>query len=99
MFVQELSDGETFRHLPWGAWDKAPKLALIFPIRQAHETPADVLVVGLNPYRELDPSYSGFVELIAGQLAAALANARAYEQQRRRAEALAELDRAKTLFF
>ncbi len=97
--LQELSESETFRHLPWGAWDKAPRLALIVPIRQAHETPAGFLVVGQNPYRRLDPSYSGFVELIAGQLAAALANARAYEQERRRAEALAELDRAKTLFF
>jgi signal transduction histidine kinase len=33
------------------------------------------------------------------QIATAVANARAYEQERRRAEALAELDRAKTAFF
>ncbi len=39
------------------------------------------------------------MELIAGQLAAALSNARAYEEERRRAEALAEIDRAKTVFF
>lgn len=37
--------------------------------------------------------------LCAGQLAAGLANAHAYEQERKRAESLAELDRAKTAFF
>ena len=34
-----------------------------------------------------------------GQIATAIANARAYEEERERAEALAELDRAKTAFF
>ena len=33
------------------------------------------------------------------QIATAIANARAYEEERRRAEALAEIDRAKTAFF
>ena len=40
-----------------------------------------------------------FMKLVAGQIAAAIANAEAYEQERRRAEALAELDHAKTAFF
>ena len=40
-----------------------------------------------------------FIDLLAGQISAALGNARAYEGERRRAEALAELDRAKTTFF
>ena len=58
-----------------------------------------VLVAGLNPYRLFDDSYQGFLGLVAGQIAAAIANAQAYEEERRRAEALAELDRAKTTFF
>jgi len=37
--------------------------------------------------------------LLAVQLASGLANARAYEEEWRRAEALAELGRAKTTFF
>ena len=37
--------------------------------------------------------------LLVGQIAAGLANAHAYEEERRRAEALAEIDRAKTAFF
>jgi PAS domain S-box-containing protein len=47
----------------------------------------------------LDDSYRSFFELVAGQLDASLAAARASEADRRRAEALAELDRAKTAFF
>ena len=44
-------------------------------------------------------AYLGFINLVAGQIAAGLANAQAYEEERRRAEALAEIDRAKTTFF
>ena len=61
--------------------------------------PAGFLVVGLNPFRLFDDNYSGFMNLVASQIAAAIANADAYEEERRRAEALAELDRAKTAFF
>jgi signal transduction histidine kinase len=57
------------------------------------------LVVGLNRRRPFDDQYRGFVELIADQLRTALANARVYEEERKRIEALAELDRAKTAFF
>ena len=57
------------------------------------------LVVGLNPRRPFDDHYRAFLNLVADQLRSGLANARAYEQARERAEALAELDRAKTTFF
>jgi signal transduction histidine kinase len=67
--------------------------------RQGQDRSAGFFIAGLNPYRQLDTEYAGFIELIAGQIAAGLANARAYEQERRRAEALAELDREKTIFF
>jgi signal transduction histidine kinase len=53
----------------------------------------------LNPYRPLDVSYAGFLNLLAGQIAASISNARAYQEEKKRAEALAEIDRAKTTFF
>jgi signal transduction histidine kinase/CheY-like chemotaxis protein len=62
-------------------------------------TPAGFLVAGLNPFRPYDERYRGFVEVLANQIGSGLSNARAYEAERRRAEALAELDRAKTEFF
>ncbi len=57
------------------------------------------LIVGINPRRPFDAGYRSFLDLVADQLAIALTNARAYEAERRRAEALAEIDRAKTTFF
>ena len=57
------------------------------------------MVAGLNPHRTFDQSYRGFIELLTGQIAAAVARADEYERERSRAEALAEIDRAKTVFF
>ena len=89
-----------FAAIPTGPWDKPARQAVIFPIaQQGQDRPAGFLIAGVNPYRSFDAAYSGFVNLLAGQVAAALASARAYEQERKRAEALAELDRAKTAFF
>lgn len=97
----QMDDLETrFGPLPTGFWDESPTGALLVPIAsQAQESPAGVFIAALNPYRRLDAGYSGFIELIAGQIAGSLANVRAYEQERKRAELLAELDRAKTVFF
>ena len=67
--------------------------------QQGQKRPAGVFVAGLNPFRPLDDAYRSFVSLLVGQIAAGLANAHAYEEERRRAEALAEIDRAKTTFF
>ena len=58
-----------------------------------------MLVAGVNPYRELDADHRSFFDLVADQLATAVTDALAYEAERQRAEALAELDRAKTDFF
>jgi signal transduction histidine kinase len=57
------------------------------------------LVVGINPERPFDVQHRSFLDLVAGQLATTIANAEAYEEERKRALALAELDRAKTTFF
>jgi PAS domain S-box-containing protein len=86
--------------IPSGPWPHSPTQAALVPLPPTGETGrAGVLVVGLNPFRLFDDHYQGFLSLVAGQIAAAIANAQAYEEERRRAEALAELDRAKTTFF
>jgi len=86
--------------LPTGAWDRPPAQAVVLPILATGETGrSGILIVGLNPFRLFDENYRGFLGLVAGQIAAALANAQAYEEEKRRAEALSELDRAKTTFF
>jgi PAS domain S-box-containing protein len=93
--------GERFGTLPAGAWACPPTAAVAVPLPGApgEEQVRGCLVVGLNPYRAFDDRYRGFVELLATQTSSALVSARAYEAERRRAQALAELDRAKTEFF
>ncbi len=70
--------------------------ALVLPLGEAPQTGA--LVVGISPLRPLDPQHRGFCQLLADQLSATFAQIVSYEQQRQRADALAELDRAKTAF-
>ena len=78
----------------------APSSALVLPIAQAgQDGVAGFLVAGVNPLRALDDDYRGFYDLVAGQIATAVAGARAYDEERKRAEALAVLDHAKTTFF
>ncbi len=85
---------------PKTAWGKCPTHAIAIPIvHQGEERPAGVFIAGLNPYRPVDEGAKSFARLFVGQLAAALSNARGYEEQKQRAEALAEIDRAKTTFF
>jgi len=85
---------------PGGTWERSSAQAAVLAIPPSGETGrSGLLVLGLNPFRLLDEAYRGFLGLVAGQIAAAVASADAYEEERRRVEALAELDRAKTAFF
>ena len=56
-------------------------------------------LLAVNPRKRLDEEYHGFLSLIGGHVTTAIAEARALEEERKRARALAELDRAKTAFF
>jgi signal transduction histidine kinase len=86
--------------LPGGPWPEPSSRAVVLPIRAAaHDSLAAVLLAGVSPRRPFDDSYRAFFELVAGHIGTAIADARAYEEERRRAEALAELDRTKTAFF
>ena len=91
--------GDAFAELPRGDWPEPPTQALLVPLLQQGSAPYGFMVAGLNRYRALDDGYRGFVELAAGHVATGIASARSYEAQQRRAEELAELDRAKTAFF
>jgi signal transduction histidine kinase len=88
------------RKLAPGPWPNPPEAALALPVaRSGQPRPYGVIVLGISPRLELDESYLGFCSLVAGQVATAIGNARAYEEERERAEALAQIDRAKTAFF
>lgn len=88
-----------FGALPTGGWDKPAETAIIVPIGQGADGPAGYFVAGVNPHRRDDGNLVGFFTLLAGQIASALSGVHAIEEERKRAEALAEIDRAKTAFF
>jgi PAS domain S-box-containing protein len=92
-------DGEPFTDLPTGQWHEPPRQALVTPLLAQGGTPSGFLVAALNRYRLLDDDYRGFISLVAGYIATGISSARSYREQQRRAEELAELDRAKTTFF
>jgi DNA-binding NtrC family response regulator/signal transduction histidine kinase len=92
--------GEHASGLSIPGWPSAPREATVLPIRlRERSEAAGFLVLGIHPGRAFDEAYRNFVRRIAEQVAVGLASARAYEQERQRAEALAEIDRAKTAFF
>jgi PAS domain S-box-containing protein len=85
--------------LPTGDWPEPPTQALMVPLLRQGGAPYGFMVCALNRYRALDDNYRGFLELAARHVASGIESARSNEAQRRRAEELAELDRAKTAFF
>jgi PAS domain S-box-containing protein len=89
-----------FGSLPGSPWPEPPQEAMVLPISSTGVGKViGVLVAVASPRRKLDDIYQDFFNQVAGQTAMAIANAQAYEEERKRAEALAELDRAKTVFF
>jgi PAS domain S-box-containing protein len=91
---------EKFGPLECGPYPESPATALVLPIViSGIGHPAAFLIVAVSPRLPFTEEYRGFVDLAAATLTAAMLNARAYEQERKRAETLAELDAAKTLFF
>ena len=83
--------------------DDCPEQALVITLSGTADAVTDgsstaALVLGLSRYRPLDDQYRGFCRLVADQVSATMANATAYQGERRRAESLAQLDQAKTTF-
>ena len=83
-----------------GPYPELPGFAFALPITlPGQERPAAVMVAGISARLRMNDSYRAFLELVAASVSTALASARAYEDERRKTETLAALDRAKTLFF
>ncbi|MEJ2887032.1 SpoIIE family protein phosphatase [Actinomycetospora aeridis] len=92
--------------VPCGAWDEPATQAVLVPLAATPGAGGDgdagiagFLVAGINPHSRYDERTASFLTLLGGQITAGLTHAGGFEAERRRAEALAELDRAKTEFF
>lgn len=95
-----LNNLEKIIDLTSGPFKDKVTSAVAMPITSIRpDSPQGVLIAGISPNRALDEGYCSFYELLSGQVSAAIRNAQAYEEERQRAEALTELDRAKTTFF
>ncbi len=70
-----------------------------FPTQVAHKFGTTTVENAPGRRRPLNQGYRDFLRLVAGQVSSAIADARAYEEERRTAKALAELDQAKSTFF
>ncbi|MGA2827219.1 MAG: SpoIIE family protein phosphatase [Streptosporangiaceae bacterium] len=96
-----LSDvAARFAALPAGGWQTSPAQAMVLPLPgETGGQTVGVIVLAASAGRTLDDAYASFLGLVAQQAAALINAAVAYQFQQRRAEELAELDRAKTAFF
>ena len=93
--VLESLPADAARELPEAA---APDRTLVLPIVAGGQC-AGFVVAGTSRFLALEGDYRDFLDLVAAQIGAAVTHASSYEAERKRAEALAELDRAKTRFF
>jgi len=86
--------------LDCGPYTEVPKTAFLFPIFASGADAAEAVVIaGVSARLPLNDAYHNFFGLLAAGLAACVGNARNYENESKRAEALVALDRAKTIFF
>jgi PAS domain S-box-containing protein len=88
-----------FGELNCGPYPETPDCALVLPLQAAGMEPLGLLIAAASPRLPFTSDYRAFFDLLAASLTAAVVNARAYDYERKRAEQLAELDRAKTAFF
>ena len=96
--IEKLAD--IFGTFNCGPYPEPPQQALVFPVI----IPSAIqnkyfLVAGVSSRRKLDEKYLLFYELLAASVTNELAKAKVYEEERKKGEAFAEIDKAKTVFF
>lgn len=98
--IIEVSDVQArYPGLMCGPYEDGPSTALLIPLQPSGtSTSAGCLVAGVSVKRALDAGYRGFFELLGVTITTAVSNVLAYEHEQKRAEALAQIDRAKTAF-
>ncbi|WP_020654052.1 ATP-binding protein [Massilia niastensis] len=83
-----------------GPWQEQPRQMLVMPFgRGRHDAACGVLLMALNPRTAPDTRYRDFLDSIAGHISHAVTLAESEAAERRRIEALAELDRSRSQFF
>jgi signal transduction histidine kinase/DNA-binding response OmpR family regulator len=77
-----------------------PDQAFVLPVVMlGTRRPIGVLVLGINPYWRPDEAYTAFASMAGRQLGVIVTDAVSYQSERKRQQALAELDRARSEYF
>ncbi len=98
LVIENLSD--RFGTLMCEPYPEPLQTALVLPLSPpGAERPAALMVAGASVRLPMTEAYASFFELLASGVTTVMANAIAYDAARKRADALAEIDRAKTAFF
>lgn len=91
---------QKFGPLKCGPYPELVEKAVVATINSAgNNRPLGFLVAGLSTRLPLDETYIGFYELLISSVSSVLNTAKGYHEERKRADALSEIDRAKTTFF
>ena len=83
------------------AADELAMFAIVVPICSdaSIDLPDAVLIIGLSPYRPFDHDYEQWINVIRSQLNTGLVSVKTYEEEARRVEDLARMEKAKTAWF
>ena len=96
--IENLS--ERFPPLVCEPYPEPLQTGLVLPLSPpGADRPAALMVVGASVRVPMNEAYRSFFDLLGSAMTTVMSNAIAYEAARKRAEALAEIDRAKTAFF
>jgi signal transduction histidine kinase len=86
--------------IPKGEWQKTATKFVYIPISAVGSNhPYAIIFAALNPYRLFDNSFKQFCELIGERASLEINKMLAIEEERKRAEELEQIDKAKTVFF
>lgn len=96
--IDEVAEPGSLAASPLG--EAAPTSAMLIPLLAIGEMDTfGVLVLGVSPYSAVDSAYRSFFDLVSRQLSTLFTDARAHQEQRRRAERLVVLQESQTRFF
>ncbi|KAF0483178.1 protein-histidine kinase [Gigaspora margarita] len=76
--------------------------AILFPVKTLYageQILSAIFICGISPHRPLDEKYEKFLQLVVDNVSSALLNGRLREEEKKKTEMLADLDRQKVMFF
>ncbi len=90
---------EYLQDVPKGYWEEYPVEAVILPVKDLNSNATNFILCGLNARRRYDEDYKSFFESLLNIITKNLNTIASLEEERKHVKALAEIDKAKTLFF